>query len=491
MSYEPTLEEIEARRRDELLDAPLAKRKVDAPSHRMLPHSEESEMGVLCSMLLLPAEVCGICAEKKVAGSWFYNPSRADFFTHIMALWDANKPVDQITLTQSLRDANALDRVGGPAAIYDLYTYMQTAVNVEHYLETLSEKWVLREQIRICTAHAAVCYEQGEVGWTRLDDLEKSALSIRAGMSENRMEAVAKILPDAIDEINFSYEHRGEVTGLRTGFEKFDEMTSGLQKAEMIVIAARPSMGKTALGMNIVEYIALVEKKPVAVYSLEMEKKKLVKRMISSQSRVNMAKVAGGWLGGADFERINAATATLSAAPIYIDDTSSMTIEALRGSARRMKARHGIEAIVIDYLQLLRSTARRGQENRQQEVAEISSGLKALAKELQIPVVILAQLNRPETDRSGAIRNRRPRLQDLRESGAIEQDADLVAFIVRDEYYAESEEERLEVEGHATLIIAKQRNGPTGDVPLTFHKQITRFESRTTTQQPDPQQDLL
>jgi replicative DNA helicase len=282
---------------------------------------------------------------------------------------------------------------------------------------------------------------------------------------------------EAIETIEKLYEHKGGITGISTGFVEFDRMTSGLHPAEMIVIAARPSMGKTAFAMNIAEHVAINEKLPVAVFSLEMSSQQLVQRLLCSRARVNLKKVRDGFLGEREFSSLTSSASKLAEAKMFIDDNAGLTILELRAKARRMKAQHDIRLIVVDYLQLLRSTSRRGQDNRQIEISEISAGLKGLAKELNIPIIVVAQLNRNPENRTGDSKGR-PRLSDLRESGSIEQDADLVGLLVREAYYADTEEEREEAAGNADLIISKQRNGPTGDIPLTFLSEFTRFETR-------------
>ena len=289
---------------------------------------------------------------------------------------------------------------------------------------------------------------------------------------------------EAITAIQELVDRRGAVSGLSTGIKTLDDMTNGLHGAEMIVIAARPSMGKTALAMNIAEFIAVEGKKPVAVFSLEMSTQQLVQRLLCSRARVSLSRLRDGFLTERDFPAITGAGAKLADSKFFIDDTPGLSILELRAKARRLKSQHDIQAIFIDYLQLLRSTSRRAQDNRQLEIAEISSGIKALAKELNVPIVVLAQLNRNPESRSGESKGR-PRLSDLRESGSIEQDADLVGLLVREEYYAESDQEREESAGKATLIIAKQRNGPVGDVPLTFLKEFTRFETRAEREAPE------
>jgi len=279
---------------------------------------------------------------------------------------------------------------------------------------------------------------------------------------------------DALESIEKLYERRGGITGLPTGFSKLDQMTDGLHESEMIVIAARPSMGKTALALNIVEHVALVAKQPVAVFSLEMSSQQLVQRLLCSRAKVNLQRVRDGFLAERDFPNLTTAASKLAESRIFIDDTSALSILELRAKARRFKSQHDVKLIVVDYIQLLRSTSRRAQDNRQLEIAEISAGIKGLAKELRIPILVLAQLNRQPEARAGG----KPRLSDLRESGSIEQDADLVALLVRAELYEEDEEARQEKAGEAELIIAKQRNGPIGEVPLTFLKEFTRFEDR-------------
>jgi replicative DNA helicase len=434
--------------------------------HRMLPASPDAEKGVLSSFLLAPREVGGLCAEKALKPEAFHIPAHATIYGQLLEMWDANEPIDPITLTQRLRDKNLLEGAGGAAFVSGLFDFLPTAANANYYLEIVEEKHTLREIIRVCTEYAARSYDEQDNVSTVLDGVEGAVFAITQdrfkddarGMKEHVMEAIG-------------------ITGLSTGLAKLDEMTDGLHKAEMIVIAARPSMGKTALAMNIAEHMAVDDKRPIAVFSLEMSTQQLVQRLLCSRAKVNLAKVRDGFLSERDFPALTAAASKLAESKMFIDDTAGLSIMELRAKARRLKSQHGIEAIFIDYLQLLRSTSRRAQDNRQLEIAEISSGLKALAKELSLPIVVLAQLNRNPEQRAGESKGR-PRLSDLRESGSIEQDADLVGLLVREEYYAESDEEREQMKGKATLIIAKQRNGPVGDVPLTFLKEFTRFENR-------------
>jgi replicative DNA helicase len=445
-----------------------------ADAHRPLPQNVEAEKGLLGSILLSPREVLNDCAEQ-VTEEAFYSPAHGTIFRILVEMWSANAQVDVITLTNRLRDLNLLDAVGGPGAVTELFGYVPTAANAPHYLDIVLEKSLLRRMITACTSSAARCYEeQGDVPQL-LDDVEREIFTI----GETRFRKSAPDMRDevfaALENIEKMYQQRGRISGLATGFTVFDQMTDGLHPGEMIIVAARPSMGKTALAMNIVEHVALnlEEPKPVGVFSLEMSTQQLVQRMLCSRARVNMKKIRSGMLARAEHGKLNDAAAALSESRIFIDDTPGLTILELRAKARRMRDRHRIELVAIDYLQLCRSTSRRGQDNRQIEISEISAGIKALAKELEIPIIVLAQLNRQPEQRGGG----KPRMSDLRESGSLEQDADLVALLVRPEVYEEDEDAKSDLAGKAELIIAKQRNGPIGEVPLTFIKEYTRFEN--------------
>jgi replicative DNA helicase len=309
-----------------------------------------------------------------------------------------------------------------------------------------------------------------------LDEAEKEIFAITGEHVKTEIVPTKALVMEAIERIEKLYENRGSVTGLSTGFVELDRMTSGLHAAEMIVIAARPAMGKTAFAMNIAEHVSMDIGKAVAVFSLEMSSQQLVQRILCSRAKVDLQRVRNGFLSERDFPNLTAAASQVAAAKMFIDDTPGLTITELRAKARRLKSQHDIQLIVIDYLQLLRSMSRRAQDNRQLEISEISAGIKGLAKELALPIIVIAQLNRQPEAR--AKEGGRPRLSDLRESGSIEQDADLVGLLVRPEYYETDDEAKQERAGEAELIIAKQRNGPTGDVPLTFLKQYTRFETR-------------
>lgn len=440
--------------------------------HRTLPQSLEAEKGVLGSILLSPAEVLGECVQR-IESSYFYNPAHASIYEVLIELYNASKPIDLITLTQELRDRALLDQVGGAAAISDLFTFVPTAANAGYYLDILKDKFLLRRIISTCTEFAGRSYEeQGDVR-NLLDEAERNILSIGEDRYKKSIPELKEILMQAIEMVEKLVQNKGGINGLPTGFAKLDEMTNGLHAGDMFVIAARPSVGKTALAMNIVEHVAVDQERPVAVFSLEMSSQQLVQRLLCSRAKVDMQKLRTGFLGNHETTNIASAANELSRANVFIDDTPGLSILELRAKARRLKSQRDIALIVIDYLQLLRSPSRRAQENRQIEISEISAGIKGLAKELGVPVIVLAQLNRDAEKREGG----KPRLSDLRESGSIEQDADVVGALWRKDYQA-SDDEPHENAGEAELSILKQRNGPTGDVPLTFLRQFTRFEMR-------------
>jgi replicative DNA helicase len=441
--------------------------------HRTPPHSVEAEQGVLGSMLISPREIIAECVEK-INEEYFYVPAHQTVYAVLVELWNAGQGIDLITFTQVLRDRNVLETVGGAAFITSLFTFVPTAANVTYYLEIVRDKYILRQIIAACTESVRRSFEEQDEVNNLLDEVEQKIFSVGEDRFKGQLLTMKDQVMDAIESIEKLYERRGGISGISTGFTELDRMTDGLHESEMIVIAARPSMGKTALAMNITEHVALNEKLPVAVFSLEMSSQQLVQRLLCSRARVNLQKVRDGFLAERDFPSLTAAASKLAEAQIFIDDSAGLSILELRAKARRLKAQKDIKLIVVDYLQLLRSTTRRAQDNRQLEISEISAGLKGLAKELKIPIIVIAQLNRQPEARTGG----KPRLSDLRESGSIEQDADLVGLLVRPEIYEEDEDARAEKAGEAELIIAKQRNGPVGEIALTFLKEFTRFEDR-------------
>ncbi|HHY85306.1 MAG TPA: replicative DNA helicase [Verrucomicrobia bacterium] len=441
---------------------------------RLPPHSPEAERGVLGCILLSPNDCMGLAIEKLKGGAdVFYDLRHRTIFTTLVEMYDKREAIDIITLQQRLKDKQLLEQVGGLAAIASLPDAVPSAANISYYLDIVHEKFLLRKMIATCTDVVARVYDyEGEVD-ALMDEVERDILRISESRVQSQTVTMKELVKRAINTIEDFHQRQGMLTGLATGFPDLDKMTSGLHPGEMIVIAARPSMGKTSLAMNIAEHVAVDLKLPVGVFSLEMTSESLVLRMLCSRSRVNLRSVREGFLAERDFPKLTGAAGKLASAPLFIDDSSGLSILQLRAKARRMAQQHKIKLFVIDYLQLLHSTARRA-ENRQQEIADISNGIKALAKELNVPVIVLSQLNRElEKDR-----NRKPRMSDLRESGAIEQDADLIGLLYKP--LGGEDDEGGSEEGDAVpvnLLIAKQRNGPTGDVPLTFLKSFTRFES--------------
>jgi replicative DNA helicase len=442
---------------------------------RLPPHSIEAEQGVLGCVLLSPNDSLAICIERFKAGpDIFYELRHRLLYELLLGMYESKEAIDLLTVQQRLRDRNQLEAAGGLAYLSSLCDAVPSAANLTYYADIVREKHLLRRMIQTCTQVIARVHEQeGDVDQV-LDEIERDVLRI----SEERVEAETRTIKDlvrrAIVTIEEFHQRQGMLTGLGTGFADLDKMTTGLHGGEMIVIAARPSVGKTSLAMNIVEHVAVEERLPVGVFSLEMTADSLVLRMLCSRSRVNLRSVREGFLAERDFPKLTGAAGKLASAPLFIEDTSGLSILQLRAKARRLHSQFGIRLFVIDYLQLLHSTARRA-ENRQQEIADISNGIKALAKELNVPIIVLSQLNR-EVERDA----RKPRLSDLRESGAIEQDADLVGLLYRanagneDEGAPAPEEDALPV----NLLIAKQRNGPAGeDIKLVFLKPFTRFES--------------
>jgi replicative DNA helicase len=453
------------------LHKPFTKQEIP----RSLPFSEDGEKGVLSSLLLSPRDVIDICV-LHLRSDAFYIPAHEIIYSLALEFCEKRKPIDFIALKQALKDRNQLEEIGGPEYLSDLYSFVPTAANAGYYIDIVREKYVMRRLISACNKLSTQCYDQqGEIE-PLLDEAEKAIFAITGEHVKTEIVPTKVLVMQAIEQIENLYENRGSVTGLSTGFIELDRMTSGLHPAEMIVIAARPAMGKTAFAMNIAEHVTMDIGKSVAVFSLEMSSQQLVQRILCSRARVDLQRVRNGFLSDRDFPNLTAAASQVAAAKMFIDDTPGLSISELRAKARRMKSQQDIQLIVIDYLQLLRSMSRRAQDNRQLEISEISAGIKALAKELALPIIVIAQLNRQPDTR--AKEGGRPRLSDLRESGSIEQDADLVGLLVRPEYYETDDEGKQERAGEAELIIAKQRNGPTGDVPLTFLKQYTRFESR-------------
>ncbi|MCB1229385.1 MAG: replicative DNA helicase [Verrucomicrobiae bacterium] len=447
---------------------------------RSMPVNADAERAALSCMLKAPNEIIGRAVET-LNTECFYIPAHRILYQILIELYQTrpNGEMDLITLNSVLQDRGLMDQVGGPAAVADLLDDVPSIAFFDHYATMLKQKFVLRRIIQDCGECANLAYDSPEEVTNLLDDVESKILKIRdAAEKEGDILPIKRHALKAVHTIEESFKNSGKgVTGLSSGFANLDAITNGLHGGEMVVVAARPSMGKTSLVMNIIENISInaKERKPTAVFSLEMSAEQLVMRLICSRAGVEMGKIRGGFLSQQrDFPRLMQVANDLAQSEIFIDDTPGISIMEMRAKARRLKKAHDIQLIAIDYLQLLKSTSKKAQDSRQIEVAEISGGIKAIAKELDIPIIVLAQLNRNPESRGGG----KPKMGDLRESGAIEQDADVVGLLFREEYYADNDEEREAAAGKAILSIQKQRNGPTGDVKLVFRKEYMRFEDR-------------
>jgi replicative DNA helicase len=398
----------------------------------------------------------------------FYQEAHRWVFQAMIELFEENVPIDLLTVTERLRKRDQLEAVGGAAYLAELVELVPTAANVWHHACVVREKAVLRGLIQTATAIVTDSYEDADDVDILLDRAEQAIFEISQRKATSGFLHINAILKGSFKRIEQLYERKELVTGVATGFIEFDRRTAGLQPADLIIIAGRPSMGKTALSLNIAQHVGIQVGRPVAIFSLEMSKEQLVLRMLCAEARIDSSKLRTGFLSREDWPRLTKAAGTLSEARIYIDDAPAQSSLDIRAKARRLRAElDDLALIIIDYLQLMQGRSR--SENRQQEISEITRALKALAKELQVPVVALSQLSRAVEQRKPP----RPQLSDLRESGAIEQDADVVALIYRDELY----DENSDAKGIAEIIIGKQRNGPTGVVRLAFRGEYTRFEN--------------
>ncbi|HVO32168.1 MAG TPA: replicative DNA helicase [bacterium] len=438
-------------------------------SGRIPPQSLEAEQAVLGAILLDNA-ACYTAAEHLKAEDFYRAPHQV-LFQAMMDLGTSNQPVDVLTLTEYLRKKELLDAAGGAAYLAGLSDTVPSTANLVHYAKIVREKAVLRRLIHTASSIIQRGHEPGGDVDLFLDEAERTIFEIGQDRAKQGFVPVKDALKRTFKVIEQLYEKRGAVTGVPTGFSEIDKMTSGLQPGDLIIVAGRPSMGKTAFALNMAENAALHQEfsTGVAVFSLEMGTDQLVMRMLTSQGRVDAQKLRTGYASQRDLDSLVRAADRLSRAPIYIDDTPAITILEMRAKARRLQSEHGVGLIIVDYLQLMRGRPQAGQESREREISEISRGLKAIAKELKVPVIALSQLNRGVESRP----NKRPMLSDLRESGAIEQDADIVCFIYRDEVYNKETEDK----GIAEVIVGKHRNGPTGMVKLTFLGEYTKFEN--------------
>jgi replicative DNA helicase len=429
------------------------------------PQNIEAEQSVLGAMLLSD-EAIGTALEVLDA-SWFYEDAHRKIYSAILDLYNERKNVDLITLSDKLRGDGSLELIGGATYLSQLAEIVPTAANISYYAQIVKQKGILRNLIKNATQIVSHCYD----GQTSVDEVLDTAESLIFEVADIRhqqnSEPIKDLVKRAIEKIDKLYQRKEKVTGLETGFIEFDRMTSGLQPSDLIILAGRPSMGKSAFAGAVVEHVGIHLKKPVAFFSLEMSKEQLVQRILCSQAKIDAHKVRTGFLSASDWPLLTKAAGKLSESKIFIDDTPAISCLELRAKARRLQAQYGIELIVLDYLQLMRGHSR--SESRQQEISEISRSLKALARELKVPILGLSQLSRAVESRQ----DHRPQLSDLRESGAIEQDADVVVMLMREEYYNPTEENQ----GKAEVIIGKQRNGPVGSIKLAFLKEFVRFEN--------------
>ncbi len=435
---------------------------------RTLPHNLEAEKCVL-GAILLQNEAFNQAAELIDSGDFFRDAHRR-IFDKMVVLNERNQPVDFVTLKEELIRSGELEEVGGPAYVASLVDGVPRSANVEYYARIVKEKSTLRSLIYSATRIVAQAYDADRDADVLLDEAERAIFEIAENRIRGGFVPLRDLVQSSFSTIEKLQEHKGLVTGVPTGFVDLDELTSGFQPAELVIVAARPSMGKTSLILNIAQHVGIHTGMTVGVFSLEMSKEQLFLRMLTSEARIDAHRFRTGYLSERDYGRLSAALGTLAEARVFIDDTAALGVLEMRAKARRLMAEHGLHLLVVDYIQLMQGRGRF--ENRQQEIASISRALKQLAKELNVPVVALSQLSRAPEARS----DRRPQLADLRESGALEQDADLVLFIYRAELY-EKDETKPEDQGVAEIIIGKQRNGPVGTVRLTFIKEYTRFEN--------------
>ena len=434
--------------------------------NKVPPHNTEAEQSILSAILIennTLQEVLEVLSEQD-----FYREAHRKIFKAMIELFEKNEPADLVTLTNLLKERGLLGSVGGASYLAELVDTVPMAVNATHYAKIVREKATLRCLIEQAASITTRCFEdRGDVE-NILDFAQRSIFDISENKIRPSFYSLADILTDTYKSVEEAYENKVLVTGVPTGYRRLDEKTSGFQPGDFIVIAGRPSMGKTALALNIARNATLETGQPTAVFSLEMSKEQLSLRMLSTEARTDSSRMRGGFLSESDLARINRAAGALYDLAIYIDDSPAISALEIRAKARRMKMEKGLGLVIVDYLQLMRGRA--SAERRDLEISEISRSLKALAKEVNVPVVALSQLNRKVEDRT----NKRPLLSDLRESGAIEQDADVILFIYRDEVYNKDEDNPNK--GTAELIVAKQRNGPIGTVRLTFLEKFTRFE---------------
>lgn len=441
--------------------------------HKAPPHNIEAEQCVLGAILLDPEAINKVLERLYPDGSDFYHKAHATLFRGMVTLFEQNTPIDAITLTDLFKDSDELTSVGGISYVAELLEKTPTAANINYYTKIVKDKSLLRRLITAATEIVEGCYQGVDTLDDFVDEAEHKIYQVTQDKAKKSFYALKDITKDAFETIEKLYEKKSHITGVTTGFKDMDKLTAGLQDSDLIIIAGRPSMGKTSFALNIAEYAAIEDNVPVAVFSLEMSKEQLVQRMLSSRARVDLQKIRSGYLKSEDWGRLTMAVGALHDAPIYIDDTPAQSVLEMRAKARRWKSELGLKLIIVDYLQLMRG--RRSNDSREQEISEISRSLKAMAKELHVPVIALSQLSRMTERREG----NKPMLSDLRESGAIEQDADVVMFVYRESVYKKCECPpdlcTCGLRRSAEIIVAKQRNGPTDTVKVTFLNEYTRF----------------
>ncbi|MCX5843024.1 MAG: replicative DNA helicase [Deltaproteobacteria bacterium] len=440
---------------------------IEVSLHKVPPQNLDAEQSVLGG-IMLDNQALNSALEILDADD-FYSEAHRKIFSAIIELYNKSEPCDIITLSNILKNRTQLDQAGGISYLSALSDSVPSAANISHYAKIVKEKSILRKLIGTATEILHKSYTSSSDIDTVLDEAEHAIFEISENKIRPTFSPFKDLIKDSVKTIEKLYERKELVTGVPTGFEKLDDITSGLQKSDLVIIAGRPSMGKTAFAMNIAQYAALEAGIPVAIFSLEMSKEQLALRMLSSEARVDSQRIRRGFLGEADWPKLITAAGRLSEAQIFIDDSPAISALEMKAKARRLKSEVNLGLIILDYLQLMRGGGYK--DSREQEISEISRSLKTLAKELNVPVIALSQLNRKVEDRT----NKRPQMADLRDSGAIEQDADLIAFIYRDELYDKSEENP--EKGMAEIIVGKQRNGPTGMVKLAFQDKFARFEN--------------
>ncbi len=433
------------------------------------PQNLDAELSILGGILLDNNAINNVI--ELLRAEDFYREAHKKIFNTMIDVQGKGEPVDLITLSDALKTSGLLEEVGGPAYIASLADGVPTAANIGYYAKIVKDKAILRGLINTATDIVTKGYEESAEVDSFLDYAEARIFEISQNKVKPSFFPIKSIVKDSFKTIEELYGRKDLVTGVPTGFSELDKMTSGFQSSDLIIVAGRPSMGKTAFALNVALNSVKEgrdEIKPVAIFSLEMSKEQLVSRMLCSEARVDASRLRGGYLADSDWPKLTRAAGVLSEAPLYIDDTPAISVLEMRAKARRLKADKGLGMIVVDYLQLMRG--RDGMKSREQEISEISRSLKALAKELDLPVVALSQLSRAVEQRGG---DKRPMLSDLRESGSIEQDADIVMFVFREEFYKRDDED---LKGLAEIIIGKQRNGPVGTAKLAWLSEYTRFE---------------